>query len=195
MREFPVSETKYLRGLALLILKEVLPENYTVSDTPLYLVRELIMQNVLFSLVEMICDPLFVMEAIKDVLSDENNESLVTGDTQDPSDESLHRDFVTDGNSDNPKTTTSPTLSSSYSSSNSSENTHTQSLQTVIQQTCEDTRSSDSQMPESSGTQSQPVITVEIPGPSINREDIPLPLLSTELHFAPEWNEAYIETR
>jgi len=87
MSNLPDSEADHLRSLVAVLLKGLLPTDFVISGTSMYLVRELISRNVLLALIDTLCRPAWINDAIARVLSDDD--AAVEGDEgfEEPDDE------------------------------------------------------------------------------------------------------------
>lgn len=66
------SEMEYLRSVVLIFLKALLPKDYNLLGTSAYLVRELIAQNVLLTVVNMASNPSWLFSMVIKILGDED---------------------------------------------------------------------------------------------------------------------------
>ncbi|CAK8693877.1 unnamed protein product [Clavelina lepadiformis] len=84
MSNLPDSETDHLRSLVVVVLKGLLPSDYRLTGSALYLVRELISRNVLLSLVEMLADPTWINGMVIHILKEEEE---IAPPSEEPEDE------------------------------------------------------------------------------------------------------------
>jgi len=66
------TQTNHQRSIVVVVLKGLLPDNYNLAGTSLYVVRELIAKNCLESLISMLADPVWIRKAICDILDDDD---------------------------------------------------------------------------------------------------------------------------
>ena len=67
------TQTNHQRSIVVVVLKGLLPDNYNLTGTSLYVVRELIAKNCLESLISMLADPAWIRKAICDILGWKQN--------------------------------------------------------------------------------------------------------------------------
>nr|XP_039247705.1 sorting nexin-19-like [Styela clava] len=186
LENLPDSEMEHLRGIIILILKGLLPEDYELTGTPLYLVRELIAQNVLNSLVNLLSDPLWIYNTLVKIL----DETEIDSPTENS--ETANRHSENEGNSINGVENNSSignTMNSSAvlianSESLFNDGSLSPTVTVVNSENCLSTsRASTTSMASQLSADSDDLQPV-----SPRQEDVPLPLMSSEMHFAPEWN-------
>jgi len=86
------TQTNHQRSIVVVVLKGLLPDNYILTGTSLYVVRELIAKNCLESLISMLADPAWIRKAICDILDDDDDAVINEQSNSDVQDKNITDD-------------------------------------------------------------------------------------------------------